>query len=44
VNKFKYVLSKLNVPPNIVVVFDNEETEIEEAKNAGIKIINPLIT
>lgn len=43
VNKFENALSILGVPPNIVIAFENEETEIADAKNAGITIINPVI-
>ena len=43
VNKFEKALSILGVPPNIVIAFENEEIEIEDAKSAGIKIINPVI-
>jgi beta-phosphoglucomutase-like phosphatase (HAD superfamily) len=43
VNKFENALSILGVPPNIVVVFENEEIEIADAKSAGITIINPVI-
>ena len=44
VNKFQNVISKLGVPPNFVIAFENEETEIVDAKQAGIKIINPVIS
>lgn len=44
VNKFQNAISKLGIPPNIVVVFENEEIEIVDAKQAGIVIINPIIT
>lgn len=43
VNKFENALSKLCVPPNIVIAFENEEIEIADAKYAGITIINPVI-
>lgn len=43
VNKFQNALSILGVPPNIVIAFENEETKIEDAKTAGIEIINPII-
>ena len=42
INKFQYAISKLGVPPNLVIVFENEEGEIADAQNAGISIINPL--
>lgn len=41
VNKFQKAISKLGVPPNLVIAFENEESEIADAKNAGISIINP---
>ena len=41
VNKFQKAISKLGVPSNLVIVFENEESEIADAKNAGISIINP---
>ena len=41
VNKFQNAISKLGVPPNLVVAFENEESEITDARNAGISIINP---
>jgi|SRR6185312_16471448 len=43
VNKFQYAISELSVPPNLVIVFENEEIEITDAKQAGITIINPTI-
>ncbi len=41
-NKYENVLSKLNISPDNIIVFENEETEILNAKKAGIKIINPF--
>lgn len=41
VNKFQNAISKLGIPPNLVIVFENEKVEIEAAKQAGIEIINP---
>ncbi len=43
VNKFQNAISELGVPPNLVVAFEYEDIEIAYAKEAGIKIINPLI-
>lgn len=43
INKFENAIFKLGVEPNLVVVFENEEIEIADAIQAGIKIINPLI-
>jgi beta-phosphoglucomutase len=41
VNKFQNAISKLGIPPNFVVAFENEESEIADARKAGISIINP---
>ena len=41
VNKFQSAISKLGVSPNLVIAFENEENEIQDALNAGISIINP---
>lgn len=43
INKFKNAISKLGVPPNLVIAFENEEIEIIDAQKAGINIINPKI-
>lgn len=42
INKFKNAISKLGVPPNFVIAFENEESEIADAREAGISIINPI--
>ncbi len=44
INKFKNAISELGVPPYLVIAFENEEIEIADAKQAGIKVINPTIT
>lgn len=41
INKFQNAISKMSVPPNLIVAFENEETEIDDAKKAGIQTINP---
>jgi beta-phosphoglucomutase len=41
INKFQNAILKLGVPPNIIIAFENEESEIAEARKAGITIINP---
>jgi beta-phosphoglucomutase len=41
INKFQNAIFKLGVPPNLVIAFENEESEIEDAQKAGITIINP---
>lgn len=43
INKFQTAITVLGVPPNTVVAFENEETEISDAIKAGIVIINPEI-
>ncbi len=43
INKFQNAISKLGVPPNSVVVFENEISEINDAKIAGIPNDNILI-
>lgn len=42
INKFQNAITKLGVPPNLVIAFENEESEIADAQKAGILIINPL--
>ncbi len=44
VNKFQNAISKLGVPPKSVIAFENEEIEIEDAKNAGIQKIIKIKT
>ncbi|MBN6515133.1 HAD hydrolase-like protein [Acinetobacter pittii] len=43
-NKFKNAISKLRISPKMVVVFENEESEVLLAVKAGIEIINPKMT
>jgi FMN phosphatase YigB (HAD superfamily) len=43
VNKFQNALSILGVPPSSIIAFENEEEQIENAKNVGIIIINPIV-
>lgn len=40
INKFQNAILTLNVPPNLVVAFENEEAEISDAIEAGISICN----
>lgn len=40
-NKFQNAILKLGVPPNLIIAFENEESEIADAQKAGIIIINP---
>jgi len=43
INKFQNAILKLGVPPNLVIVFENEISEINDAKIAGIPSNNILI-
>lgn len=43
INKFQNAISELGISPSLVVVFENEEIEIIDAKKIGIEIINPII-
>ena len=44
INKFQKAIINLGVPPNFVIAFENEESEIADAQKAGISIINPFIS
>jgi len=39
INKFLNAISKLDISPNFVIAFENEENEIKDAQIAGIQII-----
>ncbi len=41
INKYQNAILKLGIPPNLIIAFENEESEIENARKAGIIIINP---
>lgn len=41
VNKFQNAIEKLDITPNMVIAFENEESEVLLALKAGIEIINP---
>ncbi|MDR2511151.1 MAG: HAD hydrolase-like protein [Bacteroidales bacterium] len=43
INKFQNAISVLGLKPSVIIAFENEETEIADAKRAGIQIINPKI-
>ncbi|MFA9392545.1 MAG: HAD hydrolase-like protein [Prolixibacteraceae bacterium] len=43
INKFQNAISVLGIAPKLVVAFENEETEIEDARRSGIALINPII-
>lgn len=42
-NKFKNAIVHLELQPNLIIAFENEDSEIADAKEAGIEIINPKI-
>jgi beta-phosphoglucomutase len=41
INKFQKAILKLGITPNHIIAFENEESEIADAREAGITIINP---
>ncbi len=41
INKFQNAITKLGILSSLVIAFENEESEIADAKKAGISIINP---
>lgn len=41
INKFQNAITSLGIPPELIIAFENEATEIADAQQAGIKIINP---
>jgi beta-phosphoglucomutase-like phosphatase (HAD superfamily) len=41
INKYQNAILKLGVPPNLIVAFEDEESEIIDAQEAGISAINP---
>lgn len=41
-NKFAHAISELGVSPELVIAFEDEESEVADAKRAGIQIINPV--
>ncbi|MBL7973917.1 MAG: HAD family hydrolase [Candidatus Kapabacteria bacterium] len=43
INKFQNAILKLGVPPNLIILFENEISEINDAKIAGIPSNNILI-
>lgn len=42
INKFQNAITALNILPDKVIAFENEESEIDDARIAGIQIINPV--
>ncbi len=44
INKFRNAISVLGLDPDHIIAFENEEAEIENALEAGIKIINPKVS
>lgn len=43
INKFQNAILELGVLPNLVIAFENDETEIADAIQAGVTNINPVI-
>ncbi|PJE46499.1 MAG: hypothetical protein CUR34_07635 [Sediminibacterium sp.] len=43
INKYQNAILYLNISPKLVIAFEDEESEINDAKNAGIQVINPTI-
>jgi beta-phosphoglucomutase-like phosphatase (HAD superfamily) len=41
INKFQKAILKLGITPNLIIAFENEESEIADVREAGITIINP---
>jgi len=44
INKYQNAINHLGISPDNVIAFENEEVEIADAIEAGIKIINPKIS
>jgi beta-phosphoglucomutase len=42
VNKFQNAISVLGISPKSVVAFENEESEIMDARKAGIQVVNKI--
>ena len=42
INKFQNAILTLGIPPLSVIAFENDESEMIDARNAGIQIINPV--
>ncbi|MDR0508029.1 MAG: HAD family hydrolase [Dysgonamonadaceae bacterium] len=40
INKFQNAIQNLNISPELVIVFENEKLDIEDAINAGISCAN----
>lgn len=43
INKYQNAINTLGISPKDIITFENEESEIADAMDAGIKIINPKI-
>lgn len=43
INKYSRAIEQLEISPNDIIAFENEQAEIADAMEAGIKIINPKI-
>lgn len=42
INKYKNAIFKLNISPSLIIAFEDEETEINDASEAGIININKI--
>ena len=42
INKYQNAILSLNISPRLVIAFENEPSEIIDARDAGIQYINPL--
>ena len=43
INKFQNAILSLGISPKLIIAYENEESEIIDAINAGIQYINPII-
>jgi HAD superfamily hydrolase (TIGR01509 family) len=43
INKYQSAIFKLGVQPHLIIAFEDEETEIRDARKAGICAINPIL-
>jgi len=41
INKYQNAINQLGISPNDIIAFENEDVEIADAMEAGIRIINP---
>jgi beta-phosphoglucomutase len=43
INKYQNAIIKLDVQPELIIAFEDEEIEIRDAQKAGISLINPKL-